>query len=376
MGRLLLLMALALLVAAPVAGAAQRRVPQSFYGVVWDRAVTDASFDQQDAQWSLMARSGVESVRTAFRWREAQPDPGVAPDFTRTDRIVELAVRHGITVLPVVYGTPPWAARHPARGEASPPRRATDWAAYLRQLVLRYGPDGSFWAEHPELPVRPLRDWQIWNEPHLGAYWYAKRGNAWARGYTRLLRASKRAIEAADPRARIVLAAMADYVWRHLARLYRAGAGGHFDVATVNLFTARTRFVMAGVRLFRRVMRRHGDARMQVWLTETTWPAGKDRVPTPEPAWQRAWYTTDAGMAKRLRGVYSLAASRRRRLRLTRVYWYTWASAYADGDLFDYTGLVRYDGGAFERRPALAVYRASARRHQGCVKTSAGTCAR
>ena len=67
-------------------------------------------------------------------------------------------------------------------------------------------------------------------------------------------------------------------------------------------------------------------------------------------------------MAGRLRGAYRLAARRAPGLRIGRVYWYTWASAYRDGDLFDYAGLVRYREGEFEPQPALAAYAAVARR--------------
>ncbi len=79
-------------------------------------------------------------------------------------------------------------------------------------------------------------------------------------------------------------------------------------------------------------------------------------------------------MADRVRGIYSLAAKVRRKLRIGRVVWYTWSSAYADNDLFDYSGLVRFSGGEYEPRPALAAYAASARRYQGCAKSSLGVC--
>jgi hypothetical protein len=65
-----------LLVGSPPA-MAKRKVPQGFYGVMWDRAATDAPDAEQEAQWSLMASSGVESVRTVFNWARAQPEPGV-----------------------------------------------------------------------------------------------------------------------------------------------------------------------------------------------------------------------------------------------------------------------------------------------------------
>jgi hypothetical protein len=371
---ILLVATLALLLAACPPAVAKRKVPRGFYGVMWDRAATEAPDAEQEEQWALMARSGVESVRTVFNWALAQPEPGVT-DFTYTDRIVGLAASHRIELVPVVRTTPTWAKLDPF-AQSSPPKNASDYAAYLTALIGRYGPAGSYWVEHPELPKLPLRIWQIWNEPHLNLWWNTdgRSPNAWAREYAELLKGAKAAVDAADPGATVVLAALADYAWKHLARLNRFKIGRYYDVAAINLFTARPAFVMKGVRYFRRVMRHGGARRKPVWLTESTWPAGKGRVSRPQPAWQRSWYTTDAGMAERVRSIYSLAAKNRRKLRLGRVVWYTWSSAYADTDLFDYSGLIRFSGGEYEQRPALGAYAASARRYEGCSKSSLGVC--
>ena len=55
-----------------------------FYAVMWDRDATKAPLAEQEAQWALMARSGVESVRTVFSWALAQPEPLVTSDTTRS----------------------------------------------------------------------------------------------------------------------------------------------------------------------------------------------------------------------------------------------------------------------------------------------------
>ena len=366
----------AVLLPAPAAAeAASRRVPHGFHGVMWDRAVASAPAAQQDAQWALMASSGVESVRTVISWARIQPVAGTGPDFRATDELVARAARHGIRLLPIVLETPVWARRYPGR-EGSPPRRAADLTAFLRALVGRYGPRGTLWAERPGIPRRPLRDWQIWNEPHLDQYWYARgRGaRSWAPGYAAMLHDAYHELKEADLGSRVVLAGLADYAWRHLAALYREGVKGHFDVATINLFTSRPALVLKGVRYFRRALRRGKEPRKPVWLTETTWPASKGRLPKPGARWQLFWETNDAGMASRVGSVYSLAARARRRLRLGRVFWYTWASAYGDSDRFDYAGLLRFDGGTFAPTPALGAYARSSRRLQGCSKTTAGTC--
>jgi hypothetical protein len=356
---------------APVADAAPRKVPRGFHGVMWDRAVTRAPAADLEQQWALMAQSGVESVRTVFSWARAQPTQGVLPDLSATDELVGLAARHNIGLLPIVIDTPDWAAKRPVQG--APPAHMGAYTAFLRSLVLRYGPTGSFWTEHPELPRRPLRSWQVWNEPHLDFYWNSK-GQSWARGYAPLLKASKAAIESVDRGATIVLAAMADFAWRHLDRLNRHRVRRHFDVAALNFFTSRPKNVLKGVRFFRRALARGREKRKPIWVTETTWPAARDRVPRPSAPWQRAWYTTDEGMASKLAGLYRLAARKRRKFRIGRVYWYTWASSYGDGDLFDYAGLNRYSGGVFEPRLALQAFTASAQRLQGCVKTPEGAC--
>jgi hypothetical protein len=376
MQRLLILLAatLALLIAWSQPALAKRKVPHGFYGVMWDRAATDAPDADQEAQWALMASSGVESVRTVFNWALVQPEPGVT-NFAYTDRIVGLAASHGIKLVPVVRTTPSWASLNPFANGA-PPRDPSDYATFLTELIARYGPKGSYWVEHPELPKLPVRTWQIWNEPHLNLWWNTdgRSPNAWAREYAQLLKTAKAAIDQSDPGATVVLAALADYAWKYLARLNKFKIGRYYDVAAINLFTARPSYVIRGVRYFRRVMRHGGARRKPVWLTEATWPAGKGRVSRPTAAWQRAWWTTDQGMADRVGGVYKLAVKYRRKLRIGKVVWYTWSSAYADNDLFDYSGLIRFSGGEYEQRLALEAYAASARRYEGCTKSSLGVC--
>jgi Beta-galactosidase len=369
--RLSILLALiALLAAAPAADAAKRKVPRGFYGVMWDREVADGPDADQERQWGLMSRTGVESVRTVFSWARAQPEPGVTR-FAHTDALVARAARHNQRLLPVVLWTPEWARLYAER-DSSPPVSPEDYAAYLTALVGRYGPEGTFWSENPELPRRPVRAWQLWNEPHLDFYWLTPDG-PWASEYVTLLEAGSAAIKEADPGAKVVAAALADYAWRHLDRIYEQGARRSFDVAAINFFTARPRNELTALRRMRKVMRANRDGRKQLWLTEVSWPAAKGRD-KPNARWQRPWIQTDRGMARRVTQLYKLLVRHRRKVRLGRVYWYTWSSSYRPGDLFDFGGLVRWSGGDYAARPALRAYRKSARRYQGCAKTSAGNC--
>src|SRR4051794_23364993 len=162
------LCAAALICAAP----APAKAPRQFLGTVWDGDALSAPDAAQDSQWGLMASSGVRTVRGTFSWADAQAAPGQPFDFSRSDRMVRLAASHGLDLLPVVQYVPPWARAY-RRRPTSPPRREGDYTAYLSALVARYGPSGSFWAENPGLRRAPVREWQIWNEPHLLTYWDA-----------------------------------------------------------------------------------------------------------------------------------------------------------------------------------------------------------
>ena len=267
--RPLLVLALALiaLMAAAPSADARRKVPHGFFGTMWGGSVANAPDEVQEEQWALMARTGVESVRTVFSWSDAQSTPDAAPNFERTDRVVRLAAARGMQLLPVVIETPPWARAfdHPA----SPPRSNADLAAYLTALVRRYGPNGSFWTEYPVLPKRPIRTWQLYNEPHLPYFWHAERGSryAWPRGYVALLKAGRRALRSADRRAKVVLAGLTNDSWNHLLRLYRRGARRHFDIAAIQTYSGSPRRAMRAIFLFRRAMRRYRDARKPIWAT-------------------------------------------------------------------------------------------------------------
>jgi polysaccharide biosynthesis protein PslG len=348
-------LAAALTCAAPAAA----RAPAGFFGVYWDDGL-GAADTAQEAQWATMASSGVETVRASFSWADAQPRQGQPFDLSRSDRIVRLAATHGLTLLPVVQYAPDWARAYRNR-PTSPPRHEADYTAYLTALVTRYGPAGSFWAENPGLPRAPLREWQIWNEPHLLTYWDAPPRSHWGapRGYVRLLRASHRAIKAVDPGATVVLAGLTQLAWNELTKLYRAGARSSFEVATIQTFPQTAARALRATRLFRRAMIRAGDGGKRMYITEITWPASKGR--TKGIRFQRQ--ETDRGMARRLTEALPLLANNARRLHLARVYWYTWASEYGHGgSIFRYAGLQRYAHGVFSPRPALHAFQRTVRR--------------
>ena len=113
--------ALALLAAAP-AQAAQRRVPQGFFGVMADGVLLERTDAQLAHEFDVMAANGVESVRIVVYWADLQPNApgspvpsgwtrgrnGVPTTFAESDRLFAQAAAHGMSVLPVILRAPVW----------------------------------------------------------------------------------------------------------------------------------------------------------------------------------------------------------------------------------------------------------------------------
>ena len=372
--------AIALLVAAAPSQAASRSVPRNFYGTIWAGDVEAASPSAQAQGWDKLAAAGVESVRLNFNWEVAHAERSWPNHYWgRFDAAVGGAADRGMSAMATVVGAPRWARLYPNVG-VSPPKSSAQFAAFMRALVERYGPKGSFWKERPELPKRPIRHWQIWNEPELDDHWWreGKWGATEAKRYGALLRASYRAVHKADRGAKVVLGGLTNYAWETLARLYRqGGVRGYFDVAAVHMFPGKWRNVSVIVKRFRKVLNENRDSRKPMWVTEMTWPAAQGRASVPpwaDSPYYRAFVTTEKGSASRLKGAYGLLANRsfRAQNRLERVHWFAGASTFRDDYIWNYAGLL--DLNNMRQTPMYDAFRASARAHQGCAKDTKGRC--
>jgi hypothetical protein len=362
--------------AAAPAAAATRTVPHGFFGVMADGVLLDRTDAQLAHEFDVMQADGVESVRIVVYWADLQPDgpgspvPGgwtagrndVPTNFGITDRLFEQAARHRMGVLPVVLRSPPWDRENPAL-YTSPPKGDKGYTDFLGTLIDRYGPKGSYWDQHPDVPKRPQRYWQIWNEPNINRYWDSPK--PFAARYAKLLRSSYKAVKADDPTSTVVLTGFANFSWRALSDAYKAGIRGHFDIAAVHPFTARPRFMLKIVKLNRDVMARNHDARKKIAISELTWPSAKGKTKNTV-----GWETTEAGQASRLRFAFDQLLARRRQWRIERVTWSTWLTPDANSDnSFDWSGLRKLDpsdpAGEPLDKPALAAFRAIALRSEG-----------
>jgi hypothetical protein len=371
--RLLTVLALiaGLMVAPAAADAAKRKVPLRFYGTMWDKQIQDASPQIYDQQFARMAVNGVEATRAIFSWNLAQEQQGQTT-HRYTDPMVAAASRHGIELLPVVTYAPPWARVEPNE-LGSAPSDYQAYAEYLKLLIARYGPGGQFWKENPSIPERPIRYWQMWNEPGIQYQWSPQAD--WPRKYGELLKLSYATVKQADPGAKVVLAGLANASWEEIDALYeQGGIKGSFDVAAIHYYTKNASQFLEVSRRFRASLDGHGDRRMPIWWTEAGGSASKGKINSPG---NEHFQTTDRDLAKQLTKAYDLFIRNRNKLRIQRVYWYTWASSYSESaGAFDFSGMNVFDGRKVTPKPSLAAYRTSARKYEGCKKDERARCVR
>ncbi len=347
-------------------------MPGGFVGVNVDGPLAGGQPSLPPAM-STMVGAGVESVRVAFNWAAAQPTEDGPYDFSATDMLVGDAARDGLTVLPVVMYTPGWDARPNPSGTIAIPQDDAPYAAYLTALVKRYGPNGTYWADNPTLPKRPIREWQIWNEPNFTFYWPTR---PFAPSYVALVKAAHTAIKQADPggrgRARRDAQRRLGLPAEDLQRAARRPATSMSSPST------RTRCVPSNVILFlqkmRAVMTRNGDARKPIVITEMGWNSSVGHQPSDNFCCQ----STAARQAAKVRAVLPLLAQNRAALKLQAFYYYTWASHGTNGGpSADWAGIFQISGSRLVPKPVYAQFKAGVLAIEHCRRIGrlAGSCA-
>jgi hypothetical protein len=224
----------------------------------------------------LAQATGVQAVRDDISWADTEPEPG-RYDWSNYDSVVTVATEAGLMVLPVIDDSPRWAA---PSGD-SLPSNPSGYAAFVAAVVGRYGPGGTFWRAHSRLPARPLTWYELWNEPY-----YAP--NPDPGQYARLVEAAVIAGRAANPAARFLIEADADYQtadgaeadW--IAGMYGAvpDLGKYFDALAVHPYGGDpTIYTPLGdtedqpgrLELEHQELASHGDGDKPLWVTEIGW---------------------------------------------------------------------------------------------------------
>jgi hypothetical protein len=302
--------------------------PRGFYGVSSQTHLEAGDFQR-------MGKGRVGTLRSMLSWAGANPTQNGGYSWWAFDAIVADAARNGITVLPFVYGTPDWVAKGlDGRNcgsrcaifapRSDPARRA--WADFVGAAAERYGSNGRFWSEHPDLPRKPIRAWQIWNEQNSKSFFRPKPST---KTYAKMLDAAAGAIRAGDRRAAVVLGGMAELAGsrkavpgpKYLKKLYRRkGVKKNFDGLGVHPYGAKLGSVIGQVNRFRKAAKRARDPRAQLWITELGWGSASGGNPLN---------VGKKGQADRLKQAFRYFGRKRNKLNVKNVTWFSWRDSKA-----------------------------------------------
>jgi hypothetical protein len=290
-------------------GTAPSSAPRGFYGVISAEPLPEA------AELALMGQGKVGTLRINLAWGSVQSGPDAPYDWSHYDDVVGQAAKNGIRVLATVYSSPAWAEPSPEYAPVG--SRLPQFEHFVGAAARRYGSNGTYWKDNPELPKVPIVDWQAWNEPNSPLFW---KPTPDASKYLELLRGFDSAIHGADPDARIVLGGlfptpkggitMTDF----MSQLYRSGGRGLFDAAAIHPYAANPQNALSTTEDLRNVMDQSGDQDGSIWITEVGWAsAGQPSGLTVGPTRQ----------ADYLRQTFTLAAQERKQLGLVGIIWYS-----------------------------------------------------
>jgi hypothetical protein len=320
------------------------------------------NWSSPDSGMKAIRKRGAGTVRVTFYWTAIQPTSPSASNWTETDAAVAAASRRGLVLLPVIIGTPGWASTNPAKVFV-PPKDPATYGRFAGQVAARYGPGGTFWAQNPSLPVKPIRYWQIWNEP-AGQLGFGDNSFGWEGDlstaktvYKAMLKSARSEIRAVDKGAKIVLAGFYGEMWKTMKQAYLAGYRKLFDVAAIHPYNRTVANLETTLRRVRKVMAKYGDRKKPMMITEFGWMSAKGKI-TDKSFNLGFLEKSKKGQASILTSVYKNLYADRGKLRLLAAYWFTWASEDKDNrNPFDYAGINRLNSdGSFTPKPAAKAY--------------------
>lgn len=310
-------------------------LPAKFWGVVPQATPTLE-------QLQRLKRGGADSIRFPVVWPAVQPSRNGPFVWSGVDAQVASAAQAGIEVLPFLSGAPSWAVPeawvqgtgHALKAPGFLPVRTalqrSGWKRFVLEAVRRYGPRGSFWVEHPELPKRPIRNWQIWNEANF-KYFVARPNPV---EYGKLVELSSAAVKAVDRGAQVILGGLFSnpaearirrgprqaYTAREFLQLMYASTPGiksKFQGVALHPYTGTYQRLFPYIEEVRRVLEANHDAGKGLWITELGWSSQPRR--TAHDGFAKGLQ----GQAVQLKGAFGLLRSMQRRWHVQRVYWFS-----------------------------------------------------
>jgi hypothetical protein len=316
----LLIGLIALVLALLPAAGASAKTPKGFFAIAEGTRADEPDLRQ-------MHDIKVKTMRLNLLWRAVEPQKGV---YHWPDARVAALARNGISPFFTLYSAPRWAVHSsflgaaPLKGEA---KRA--WKTFVKKAVKRYKRGGEFWRTHPDLPQKPVKAWQIWNEPNLPKY-FAKAGTSNLRqvphapkAYGKFVKTTGKAINKADKRAKVILAGLSGNPKKKkmapekfLKKFLKVNkVEKQFDAAALHPYAPKIKKYTKRISQVRKALKKGGAKKKKLWLTEVGWGSANDKYSLNKGL---------AGQATMLKKSFKVTLKKRKKWKIERLYWFDW----------------------------------------------------
>jgi Glycosyl hydrolase catalytic core len=159
------------------------------------------------AELQALRATGATIGRSDSNWATTEPAPPVdgvhTYDWSYDDSVVGALAAAGLRWEPIIDYATAWAANpNGGIGAGVAPAYVGDYVAYAAAIAARYGPGGTFWAQHPDLVPEPVFVYEVWNEEDLAGFWGPEPDLA---EYATMYAQTRAVIEAVEPEAKVII---------------------------------------------------------------------------------------------------------------------------------------------------------------------------
>ncbi len=292
-------------------------VPATATATTFGAEVGGAFVYQHRGYWSAtqvldsmkaLYKAGGRVGRTDSDWAGAEPHAPVhgrhAFHWAYNDMIVgEMAQAH-IRWEPTLEFAPKWAEEHAPHVlhlksgrfvTPLPPAKNSNFAAYARAFMRRYGAHGSFWSSHRSLPYTPVNTVEVWNEPDDNHTWGP---HIDLQAYARMYEAVRTAVHRVNRHAKVVTGGLA-WTQSSLPRLLKAFAGRPLDAVAIHPYGADPKTTISLTRSAISQMRSFGRGRTPLIVNEYGWTSVRGTWGSTNPRHVKSYvYQALVGLSK------------------------------------------------------------------------------
>lgn len=204
-------------------------------------------------------------------------------DWRRPDKDVRLMSQVGVRMSVALRGPPSCATVNKKLGTEPRKKYRGYFAKFARKFVERYGPEGRFFKQNPDLDHNPVLTVEVYNEPNLSKKWTNKNPVDYGKFFVATAKQIRKA-KNWTKRVKTVTGGLAGYSSKpYLKKLLKTRRIKRYaDGVAIHTYGPNPQSALKTLRQLRKVMKKAGH-KAPLEVTEHAWST----CPQPDPSYKR-----------------------------------------------------------------------------------------